>query len=92
MQALWINLPVHWGFGQGAGQLSFCGPRSINMAFALKIVGKFKDEIDVATKHAADKKQLTNYLDRLPKVLSGGEASARSYRTLNRSRPQGLSV
>lgn len=73
IQALWINLPVHWGFGQGAGQLSFCGPRSINMAFALKIVGKFKDEIDVATKHAADKLQLTKYLDRLPKVLSGGQ-------------------
>jgi ABC-type sugar transport system ATPase subunit len=62
------------------------------MAFALKIVGKFKDEIDVATKHAADKKQLTKYLDRLPKVLSGGAASARSHRTLNRSRPKGLSV
>jgi alpha-glucoside transport system ATP-binding protein len=43
------------------------------MAFALKIVGKFKDEIDVATKHAADKLQLTKYLDRLPKVLSGGQ-------------------
>jgi alpha-glucoside transport system ATP-binding protein len=62
-----------------------------NMAFARKIAGKSKDEIDVAVMRA-DKKQLTKYLDRLPKVLSGGAASARSHRTLNRSRPKGLSV
>ena len=44
-----------------------------NMAFALKIAGKTKDEIDAAVGAAADKLQLTDYLDRLPKALSGGQ-------------------
>ena len=44
-----------------------------NMAFALKIAGKTKDEIDEAVKAAADKLQLTQFLDRLPKALSGGQ-------------------
>ncbi|MBF9032357.1 sn-glycerol-3-phosphate ABC transporter ATP-binding protein UgpC [Rhodobacterales bacterium HKCCE3408] len=44
-----------------------------NMAFALKIAGKSKDEIDQRVKAAADKLQLTNFLDRLPKALSGGQ-------------------
>jgi len=44
-----------------------------NMAFALKIAGKTKDEIDSAVRAAADKLQLTNFLDRLPKALSGGQ-------------------
>ncbi|MBY6200433.1 sn-glycerol-3-phosphate ABC transporter ATP-binding protein UgpC [Maritalea mobilis] len=44
-----------------------------NMAFALKIAGKSKSEIDAAVRAAADKLQLTNFLDRLPKALSGGQ-------------------
>ncbi|GAA5068901.1 sn-glycerol-3-phosphate ABC transporter ATP-binding protein UgpC [Roseibacterium beibuensis] len=44
-----------------------------NMAFALKIAGKSKAEIDAAVRAAADKLQLTNFLDRLPKALSGGQ-------------------
>jgi alpha-glucoside transport system ATP-binding protein len=44
-----------------------------NMAFALKLAKKSHDEIDKAVRAAADKLQLTEYLDRLPKALSGGQ-------------------
>ncbi len=44
-----------------------------NMAFALKLAKKTPQEIDQAIKNAADKLQLTEYLDRLPKALSGGQ-------------------
>lgn len=44
-----------------------------NMAFALKIAGKSKDEIREATERAGRMLQLTPYLDRLPKALSGGQ-------------------
>ena len=44
-----------------------------NMAFALKIAGFNKAEIDEKVRAAADKLQLTNFLDRLPKALSGGQ-------------------
>ncbi|WGH78667.1 ABC transporter ATP-binding protein [Jannaschia ovalis] len=44
-----------------------------NMAFALKIAKKSKEEIDRAVNAAAAKLQLTEYLDRLPKALSGGQ-------------------
>ncbi|CUA98044.1 ABC transporter ATP-binding protein [Pannonibacter indicus] len=44
-----------------------------NMAFALKIAGKSKAEIDAAIARAADILQLTPYLERLPKALSGGQ-------------------
>lgn len=44
-----------------------------NMAFALKIAGKSKSEIDVAITDAARVLQLEPYLDRLPKALSGGQ-------------------
>ena len=44
-----------------------------NMAFALKIAGKSRAEIDTAVNEAAEKLQLTPYLDRLPKALSGGQ-------------------
>jgi alpha-glucoside transport system ATP-binding protein len=44
-----------------------------NMAFALKIAGFSKEEIDKKVRAAADKLQLTNFLDRLPKALSGGQ-------------------
>jgi len=44
-----------------------------NMSFALKIAGKSKAEIDAAVGAAAEKLQLTNFLDRLPKALSGGQ-------------------
>jgi alpha-glucoside transport system ATP-binding protein len=44
-----------------------------NMAFALKLAGKSRDEIDRAVRAAADRLQLTAYLDRLPKALSGGQ-------------------
>ena len=44
-----------------------------NMAFALKIAKLPKAEIDAAVTAAAQKLQLTEYLDRLPKALSGGQ-------------------
>ncbi len=44
-----------------------------NMAFALKIAGKSKAEIDKAVDRAAGILQLGPYLDRLPKALSGGQ-------------------
>jgi len=44
-----------------------------NMAFALKLAGKSRDEIDKAVRAAADRLQLGPYLDRLPKALSGGQ-------------------
>ena len=44
-----------------------------NMAFALKIAKKSKQEIDEAVSRAAKILQLDQYLDRLPKALSGGQ-------------------
>lgn len=44
-----------------------------NMAFALKLAKKTPAEIDEAVSAAADKLQLTEFLDRLPKALSGGQ-------------------
>ncbi|NDK33517.1 ABC transporter ATP-binding protein [Rhodovulum sulfidophilum] len=44
-----------------------------NMAFALKIAGQSRDEIDAAVTRAARMLQLEPYLDRLPKALSGGQ-------------------
>ncbi len=44
-----------------------------NMAFALKLAKKSPAEIDAAITRAANKLQLTEYLDRLPKALSGGQ-------------------
>ncbi|WP_102108898.1 ABC transporter ATP-binding protein [Oceaniglobus roseus] len=44
-----------------------------NMAFALKIAKKSKEEIDAAIDKAARILQLGPYLDRLPKALSGGQ-------------------
>ena len=44
-----------------------------NMAFALKIAKKSKEEIDKAVNNAARILQLEPYLDRLPKALSGGQ-------------------
>jgi alpha-glucoside transport system ATP-binding protein len=44
-----------------------------NMAFALGIAKMPKAEITKAVNAAAEKLQLTDYLDRLPKALSGGQ-------------------
>jgi len=44
-----------------------------NMAFALKLAKKTKEEIDTAVNRAAKVLQLDEYLDRLPKALSGGQ-------------------
>ncbi len=44
-----------------------------NMAFALRIAKKSKDEIEAAVTNAARILQLEPYLDRLPKALSGGQ-------------------
>ncbi|MCI2398502.1 sn-glycerol-3-phosphate ABC transporter ATP-binding protein UgpC [Aliiroseovarius subalbicans] len=44
-----------------------------NMAFALKIAKKSKEEIDAAVHKAAKILLLDDYLDRLPKALSGGQ-------------------
>ena len=44
-----------------------------NMAFALRLAKKSNSEIKAAVSAAAEKLQLTEYLDRLPKALSGGQ-------------------
>ena len=44
-----------------------------NMAFALRLAKKSEAEIKEAVTAAAEKLQLTQYLDRLPKALSGGQ-------------------
>jgi alpha-glucoside transport system ATP-binding protein len=44
-----------------------------NMAFALRLAKKSEDEVKEAVHAAAEKLQLTNFLDRLPKALSGGQ-------------------
>ncbi len=44
-----------------------------NMGFALSIAGKAKAEIKELVEAAAEKLQLTEFLDRLPKALSGGQ-------------------
>jgi multiple sugar transport system ATP-binding protein len=43
-----------------------------NMSFALKLAGSPKSEIDDKVKKAADILDLTKYLERTPKELSGG--------------------
>jgi len=44
-----------------------------NMAFALRLAKKSKEEVDAAVKRGAKMLQLDEYLDRLPKALSGGQ-------------------
>ena len=44
-----------------------------NMAYALKLQNLSKSEIDQKVRAAAEKLQLTKYLERLPKALSGGQ-------------------
>lgn len=44
-----------------------------NMAFALQLQKTPKDEIDKRIKEAAEKLQITNLLDKKPKVMSGGQ-------------------
>jgi multiple sugar transport system ATP-binding protein len=44
-----------------------------NMAYALKLQNLPKAEIDQKVRAAAEKLQLTKYLERLPKALSGGQ-------------------
>ncbi len=44
-----------------------------NMAYSLKLKGLPKPEIKKLVSEAAEKLQLTDYLDRLPKALSGGQ-------------------
>jgi multiple sugar transport system ATP-binding protein len=44
-----------------------------NMAYSLKLQGLTKADIKTKVDAAADKLQLTKYLDRLPKALSGGQ-------------------
>ena len=44
-----------------------------NMAFALRLAKKSEDEIKTAVHAAAEKLQLSQFLDRLPKALSGGQ-------------------
>ncbi len=44
-----------------------------NMAFALRLAKKSDDEIRTAVHAAAEKLQLSEFLDRLPKALSGGQ-------------------
>ncbi|MBN9305278.1 MAG: sugar ABC transporter ATP-binding protein [Devosia sp. 67-54] len=44
-----------------------------NMAYALKLQNLSRAEIDQKVRAAAEKLQLTQYLERLPKALSGGQ-------------------
>jgi len=44
-----------------------------NMAFALRLAKKSKEEVDQSVKRGAKMLQLDEYLDRLPKELSGGQ-------------------
>ena len=44
-----------------------------NMAYGLKLMGMPRAQIDEKVRGAAEKLQLTRYLDRLPKALSGGQ-------------------
>jgi multiple sugar transport system ATP-binding protein len=44
-----------------------------NMAYALKLQNLSKADINTKVRAAAEKLQLTQYLDRLPKALSGGQ-------------------
>jgi multiple sugar transport system ATP-binding protein len=44
-----------------------------NMAYALKLQNMAKPELDRKVREAAEKLQLTKYLERLPKALSGGQ-------------------
>lgn len=44
-----------------------------NMGFSLKLSGKSKDEIQAATRGAAEILGLENHLDRYPRELSGGQ-------------------
>ena len=44
-----------------------------NMAYALRLQNASKSEIDQKVREAAEKLQLTKYLERLPKALSGGQ-------------------
>ena len=44
-----------------------------NMAYALKLMNTPRAELDQKVRAAADKLQLTKYLERLPKALSGGQ-------------------
>ncbi|MCF6302040.1 MAG: ABC transporter ATP-binding protein [Devosiaceae bacterium] len=44
-----------------------------NMAYSLRLKNTPKDEVDRLVKEAAQKLQLSEYLDRLPKALSGGQ-------------------
>ena len=47
-----------------------------NMSFALRLAGKPKAEINQRVKRAAEMLELTDYLDRKPKDLSGDNVSA----------------
>ena len=49
-----------------------------NMAFSLKLKKTPKDEIDRKVKEAAEILDITQYLDRKPKALSGGQRQAAS--------------
>ncbi len=44
-----------------------------NMAYALKLMNTPKADLDKKVRAAAEKLQLTKYLERLPKALSGGQ-------------------
>ena len=44
-----------------------------NMAYALRLMNTPRAELDQKVRAAAEKLQLTKYLDRLPKALSGGQ-------------------
>lgn len=56
-----------------------------NMAFPLKLRKMDKAEIERRVNQAAEALDITQYLDRKPKALSGGAASAGSDRTCYRS-------
>ena len=61
-----------------------------NMAFGMKLAKADKGEVERRVRRAAEMLQLTTYLDRLPKQLSGGQsrcASRRASRSPSCTRP-----
>ena len=63
-----------------------------NMSFALRLARAPKSEIQSRVQAAAEILGLENLLDRLPRELSGGPASARGHGARHRARSAGLPV
>jgi multiple sugar transport system ATP-binding protein/alpha-glucoside transport system ATP-binding protein len=63
-----------------------------NMAFGLKQAKTAPSEIDIRVRKAADILQITDYLDRSPRNLSGGATPARGHWPRHCARPRSVFV